>query len=72
LTCRRHGAFETSIYKSEFENREGKGHVMDIEVDENMMLYLHRNILSAEAVSVPDYIESTDRMIWKRVWAGFT
>jgi hypothetical protein len=45
---------------------------MNLKVDGNVMLYLYLNILFTEAVSVPDYIESNDRINWKRVWAGFT
>jgi hypothetical protein len=45
---------------------------MNLEVDGNVILIFYPNILFVEAVSVPDYIESTGRMNWKRVWAGFT
>jgi hypothetical protein len=44
----------------------------DLEVDVNVILFLYLNILFIDAASVPDYIESTDRMKWKRVWARFT
>ena len=44
----------------------------DLEVDGNVILFLYLIILFIDAVIVPGYITSVDRMHWKRVWAGFT
>jgi len=33
-------------------NREGKGHIMNLEVDGNVILFLYLNILFMDAVSV--------------------